>query len=88
MGAHGQSGEHRRATRGASQILVRAMDADLIIRTLTEVGSPALTVEDLEEHTGLSSAAVQNQVKWLCRAGNVATSEDGHGTLWVRLCDT
>ena len=57
--------------------------AELINAVLTESQSPAVTLAELVERTGLPSATVRDNVKSLCKMGKVETSKDGHGTLWI-----
>lgn len=59
--------------------------AELIRSALTATGAPALTLAQLQERTGLANATIHDNIKRLCKSGEVRTSEDGHGTLWVGM---
>jgi DNA-binding IclR family transcriptional regulator len=61
--------------------------AELIVRALADTGSPALTLAELEERTGLPNATIHDNVKALRKVGKIEASKDGHGTLWLSLCD-
>lgn len=61
--------------------------AGLILRTLAEADAPALTLTELRERSGLANATVRDNVKQLCKAGRLQASTDGHGTVWVSLCE-
>lgn len=60
---------------------------ELILRALADADSPALTLAELQERSGLPDDTVHDNVKQLRKAGMVQTSKDGHGTVWVSLCE-
>lgn len=61
--------------------------AELILGALADAHSPALTLAELQERSGLSNAIVHDQLNQLLNAGKVQISKDGHGIVWVTLCD-
>lgn len=61
--------------------------ADLILRTLVEADAPALTFSELRERSGLSNGTIHDNVKQLSKAGRLQASTDGHGTVWLSLCE-
>ena len=61
--------------------------ADLILRTLIEADARALTLTELGERSGLANSTVHDNVKQLCKSGRLQASTDGHGTVWVSLCE-
>ena len=57
--------------------------AQIVVRVLSEAHSPALTLADLQERTGLPTVTVEDFVERLRKNDQVQTSKDGHGTVWV-----